>query len=184
MSVRRIALAGALGAGLLWPAHGSAQVAAVEPAARPATNTSIGHAFAKATTLNVGIAAVSMTIFSFGTASLAAGGILTAGTLVIGYTIYPANEYLWDRFSANTNVNSTQAFDTSASLWRTTYKYLTFKVGAAASKFGWLYLYTGSVASTMVMGTMSTLAFPAIFYVNGVGWDWYDWYTTGNHKTG
>ena len=63
MPLRRIALAGALGAGLLWPACGSAQVAASAPAARPAASASIGHAFAKATTFNVGIAAVSMTIF-------------------------------------------------------------------------------------------------------------------------
>ena len=34
------------------------------------------------------------------------------------------------------------------------------------------------------MGTTSTLAFPAIFYINGVGWDWYDWYTTSSDKTG
>jgi hypothetical protein len=184
MPLQRIALAGALSAGLLWPVCGSAQVAPSAPAAKPAASASIGHAFAKATTFNVGIAAVSMTIFSFGTASLAAGGILTAGTLAIGYTVYPVNEYLWDRFTANSNVDSTTAFDTSASLWRNTYKYVTFKVGAAASKFGWLYLYTGSVASTMVMGTMSTLAFPAIFYINGVGWDWYDWHTAANNKTG
>src|SRR5690242_9760766 len=99
MSLRRITLAGALSAGLLWPVAGSAQVATGAPTAKPATSTSIGHALAKATTFNVGIAAVSMTIFSFGTASLASGGILTAGTLLIGYTVYPANEYLWDRFS-------------------------------------------------------------------------------------
>ena len=136
MGLRRIALAGALAAGLLWPACASAQVAASAPAAKPAASASIGHAFAKATTFNVGIAAVSMAIFSFGTASLASGGILAAGTLAIGYTVYPVNEYLWDRFTANANVNSTKAFDTSASLWRTTYKYLTFKVSAAASKFG------------------------------------------------
>jgi hypothetical protein len=184
MSVRRIALAGALGAGLLWPACGSAQVAASAPAANPAANASIGHAFAKAATLNIGIAAASMTIFSIGTASLAAGGVLTAGALVIGFTVYPANEYLWDRFAANTNDNSVKAFDTSASLWRTTYKYVTFKVAASVSKFSWLYLYTGSVASTMVMGTVSSLAFPAIFYANGVGWDWYDWYNSSPGKAG
>ena len=145
----------------------------------------MSHAFAKATTLNIGIAAVAMTIYSIGTGSLASGGVLTAGALVVGFTVYPANEYLWDHFAPNTNVRiNDKVFDTSASLWRNTYKYLTFKAGAMITKFSWLYLYTGSIASTMVMGTLSSAVFPAIFYVNNVGWDWHDWYAASADKAG
>ena len=119
-----------------------------------------------------------MTIFGIGTGSLPAATVLTAGSLVASTLIYPVNEYVWDSLSPNTNLSANnQAFDKSASLWRTTYKYLSFKVSVLTSKFAWVYLYTGSVAATVTMGTASSLALPAIFYLNNTAWDWYDWST-------
>jgi uncharacterized membrane protein len=190
----RMALVVALGCGLIWPAGASAQptrapvppsVAAIEASPKQTMPTSMGHVVAKTLTLNTGIAVSAMTIYSLGTASLVAGSALTAGSLLVGFTVYPANEYLWDRFSPSTNVRSNnEAFDTSASLWRTTYKYLTLKVATTVSKFSILYIYTGSVASTMVMGTAASVVFPLIVYANDIGWDWYDWYNTSAEKHG
>jgi len=192
--VRRTALIAAVGCGLIWPACGSAQptqmpaaasAAVIGPAPRQSVQASVGHVFTKTLTLNMGIAATGMAIYTLGTGSLADGSVLTAGAMFMGFTVYPANEYLWDRFSPNTNVKSNnEAFDTSASLWRTTYKYLTFKVAATVSKFSILYLYTGSLTSTLVMGTAASVVFPAVLYVNNVGWDWYDWSTSAAEKHG
>ena len=136
----------------------------------------MSHVLAKTVTVNAAAALVFMTIFGFGTGSLPGATVLTGGSLLASTVIYPVNEYLWDHFSPNTNLSTNnKAFDTSASLWRTTYKYLSFKAGVVTSKFAWVYLYTGSVASTVTMGTASSLALPAIFYLNNTAWDWYDW---------
>ena len=170
----------ALAACLLWPLTGWGQ-SAVPPNVRPGAAeapASASHVLAKTVTLNTADAAVFMAIFGAGTGSLPAAVVLTASMMVIGTVVYPVNEYLWDYYSPNTNLKTNnESFDTSASLWRTTYKYLSFKAGVTIAKFGWLYVYTGSVISTVTMGAASTVALPAIFYVNNTAWDWYDWNT-------
>lgn len=136
------------------------------------------HVLAKTVTINAAAGAVFMTIFGIGTGSLPAATVLTAGSLLASTIIYPVNEYVWDSLSPNTNLSANNKdFDTSASLWRTTYKYLSFKASVLTSKFAWVYLYTGSIAATATMGTASSLALPAIFYLNNTAWDWYDWRT-------
>ncbi len=78
----------------------------------------------------------TMTIFTLGSGDVIAGGILTAGLFGLGVVVYPANEYLWDQLSPNTNPQlDNEKFDLSASLWRTTKKYVTFKTGIITSKF-------------------------------------------------
>lgn len=178
----RIARATVVCAGLLVPLPGVAQtaappVAATEERAAMATSpASARHVLAKTLTLNLGDAAALMTIFATGTGSLPAATFLTAGTIVIGFVTYPINEYLWDYYRPNTNLSANNgAFDAAASLWRTSYKYVTFKVAVVVGKFGWLYAYTGSAAATLTMGVPSSLALPAIFYINNTAWDWYDW---------
>lgn len=175
----RIVCAAALAACLLWPLPGWSQSPVASAASRPkAAPPSVSHVLSKTVTQTAGDAAVFMTVFSIGTGSLPAATVLTAGTMLIGTVVYPTNEYLWEYFSPNTNLSAnSKAFDTSASLWRTTYKYLSFKATVLTSKFAWLYLYTGSVVSTATMGTATSLALPAIFYINSTAWDWYDWRT-------
>lgn len=167
----------ALTTSLLLPLPAWSQLpTATKQAAEIPAPASARHVLAKTLTVEVGAAVAFMTIFGIGTGSLPAASVLTTGTLVIGAVAYPINEYLWDYYSPNTNLPANNpTFDASNSLWRTTYKYLSFKVSILASKFGWLYLYTGSVVSTVTMGTASSLALPAVFYLNDTAWDWYDW---------
>jgi hypothetical protein len=42
-----------------------------------------------------------------------------------------------------------------------------------------IYLYTGSLASTLTMGSAYSILSPLTFYANNVAWDWLDWYSTG-----
>jgi len=177
----RIDRAAAVAACLLAPLPAWSQAAAVptdtQPRVERTEHPSVSHVLAKTVTQTAGDVAVFMTVFSVGTGSLAAASVLTAGTMVIGTVVYPTNEYLWAYFSPNTNLSTNnKTFDTSASLWRTTYKYLSFKTAVLTSKFAWLYLYTGSVVSTATMGTASSLALPAVFFLNSTAWDWYDWH--------
>jgi uncharacterized membrane protein len=161
------------------PLNPSAEVAG--HVARQAAPDSASHILAKTMTLAVADTAAAMTIFTLGSGDVIAGGILTAGLFALGVVVYPTNEYLWDQLSPNTNRQlDNEKFDVSASLWRTTKKYVTFKTGIITSKFVWVYAYTGSVAATAVMGTTVSLVLPAIFYTNSVAWDWYDWYNAGH----
>lgn len=171
-----------LGAGLLWPVCGIAQTApSAAPAssvtAKPAAKPSLGHAMAKGITLKIATAGVLSVIYLAGTGSVIDAGVLTAISTAGSYAIYVANDYLWDYFSPNTNISANNpSFDTSASLWRNTGKYLTFKPVVASFSWGLVYAYTGSVNLMLTMGSAGTIAIPLIFYANNVGWDWYDWY--------
>ena len=109
---------------------------------------------------------------------MVSGGVLTALTAASGYAIYVTNEYLWDTYSPNTNLAANNdKFDTSASLWRNTKKYLTLKPVGMVATWSLIYAYTGSWTATLAMGSASSLAGPLIFYANNIGWDWYDWYS-------
>ena len=178
----RIRCAAALAVSLLWPlpvwAQSPAGSEAGHPKAAATAPASVQHVLAKTVTINAAAGAVFMTIFGVGTGSLPAATVLTAGSLAASTVIYPVNEYVWDYLSPNTNLSANnRTFDKSASLWRTTYKYVSFKVSVLTSEFAWVYLYTGSVAATLTMGTASSLALPAVFYLNNTAWDWYDWST-------
>jgi uncharacterized membrane protein len=168
----RLIPAAAIAACLLWSFPAWSQS---PPVAEPA---SAAHVLEKTVTLATADAAALLAIFSVGTGNLRVATALTTGTMVLGTFLYPVNEYLWDYFSPNTNLSANnKSFDTSASLWRTTYKYLTFKVSITTSKFAWIYLYTGSAISMFTLGTASSLVLPVVFYLNNTAWDWYDWGT-------
>jgi hypothetical protein len=165
---------------LLWPPASLAQerskAAEVAPQTAPA---SLGNTLARTATQNIAAGAIGMTVFSIGTGSLLSGAVLSTGYLAIGLTIYPINEFFWDYFDPNTNLRVNNAnFDTAASFWRTTGKYLTFKTGTTISKVVMLYAYTGSVYSTATMSVVTAAALPFVFYANNMAWDWYDWYST------
>ena len=172
----------AVAACLLWPIPAWSQATAVSAITQPKVEitapASVHHVLAKTVTISLADAAVLFGVFSVGTGSLPAATVLTAGTMALSTVVYPVNEFLWDSYRPNTNLSANNvAFDAKASLWRTTYKYVSFKVGIVTSKFAWIYLYTGSVASTLTMGGVSSVALPAIFYLNNTAWDWYDWST-------
>ena len=141
-----------------------------------ALTPTLSHTFAKATTLNAASAVVYVSIFALGTGDLASAAALTAGSAAATYTIYPANEYLWDHyFPAHPATAENGSFDVAASLWRNTAKYVTWKASIVGAKFSWIYAYTGSFTSMLTLGGATSLALPATFYANNVAWDWYDW---------
>src|SRR6185503_4738487 len=163
------------GGSLLWPLSGMAQQE-VPPVAAPA---SITHVLAKAVTQQLAAGSAFMTIFSFGTGSLVGGGVLTVGLIAVASVWYPANEFLWDYYSPNINLRiNNEAFNTSSSLWRTTWKYLTFTTGTTTARVAAIYAFTGSVYSTAAMASATLLLMPLVFYANGTAWDWYDWYSS------
>ena len=179
--VRRAVQMIVLGALLVCPGYAIAQTppGTADQALVQAAPASITHALARATTLNVGVGLGSLAIYTLGTGSLVDGGLLAGGTVALGYGLYVVNDYLWDFYKPNTNLSANNvSFDTGASLWRNTGKYITFKTGIVAAKLGLIYAYTGSVAATAVMGSATTAAFPVMFYANNMLWDWYDWRTT------
>jgi uncharacterized membrane protein len=139
---------------------------------------SVSRSAIKATTYKIGTATINLTLLSFAVGSIAGGGILAAGTAATSWLVYTANDYMWDTYSpAPVKEGAEEGFDASASAWRTTLKYLTFKPLGMGQKFVWLYAYTGSAATMMTWGTITAAVNTAWFYANDMGWDWYDWYS-------
>jgi uncharacterized membrane protein len=100
------------------------------PATVQAAPGSMTRIASRTLTLDAAIGAVAMSVFTVGTGSVAAAGLLTTGTIALGSVVYPVNEYLWDYYDPNTNLQTNgEAFDPKASLWRNTGKWATFKVG-------------------------------------------------------
>ena len=167
---------------LLWPLSATAQPAsvAIQPVATvQAAPSSLGHAAVKGVTLKLANAVTSVGIFYTGTGSMFASSALSMLIAATSYSVYVTNDYLWDRFSPNTNVAANnQSFQTTTSLGRNTLKFLTFKPAVVTADWTAIYLYTGSWASTLAMGSAWSLLTPVVFYANNTGWDWYDWWST------
>jgi uncharacterized membrane protein len=162
---------------LLWPLESIAQTAPATPPA--AASASVGHAATKGLTLKAALALSSLTLFYVGTGSAVASGLLTVLVSGASYTVYVTNEYLWDRYSPNTNVSANnQSFSTTSSISRNTLKFLTFKPTVMAVDWSTIYLYTGSLTSMFTLGPAMSLTSPIIFYLNNTAWDWYDWHAT------
>jgi uncharacterized membrane protein len=137
----------------------------------------LGHVAAKGVTLKIATTAFGMTVFTVGTGSLWSASALTALGTAASYVTYVANEYLWDTYAPNTNLRANnESFSAWQSLWRNSGKYLTFKPAVVVTHWAVIYLYTGSAAATLAMGSVYSMTVPVIYYLNNVGWDWYDWY--------
>jgi len=169
-------------AGLLWPACGMGQAIPV-PALTPtetvtketAKPTTVTHAMEKGVTFKVGTALMWAAIGLVGTGSVIDAGVFSIFSTASSYTVYVANDYVWDRLSPPVVATPGNAsFDTAASAWRNTWKYLTFKPAINIINMTALYLYTGSVGATVAMGGTAFLAVPVVFYANNMAWDWYD----------
>jgi uncharacterized membrane protein len=159
----------------LFCSAGSA-IAAPDPA--PASRTadaSVMRSAERATTFKVLTSITNLAILTTATGSLIAGTALTGVTVVTSWSAYVLNDYLWDTYDpAPSAADGTQSFNAEQTLWRTTKKYLTFKPLATSAKFAALYLWTGSMGATLVYGTASAFANTVSFYVNNLGWDYYD----------
>jgi uncharacterized membrane protein len=164
---------------MAWPATSLAQTATGSAAPELAASNTIGHAAAKGVTLKVINGVAGLAVFSTGTGSLVAGGVLAAAVAASSFTVFVANDYIWDRFFPNTNLAANnQSFNAVWSVGRNTAKFLTFKPAVVAVDWSVIYLYTGSLASTLTMGPAYSILAPLTFYANNVAWDWYDWWST------
>jgi uncharacterized membrane protein len=141
-------------------------------------NASLGHSALKATTFKAGSSVVNFAVLSLAAGGAGGGAVLTLLALGASWTLYTANDYLWDRFDpAPVKQHAGDTFDATEDLWRNTKKFLTYKPAIAAFKYASIFLYTGSAATTLVAGTVVVVANTGVFYVNNTAWDFYDWYT-------
>jgi uncharacterized membrane protein len=145
--------------------------------AAPANGASLTHSALKATTFKVGSTATNIAVLSYAAGGIAGGAVLTTFMLASSWALYTANDYLWDSYAPPaTKQSESEEFDAGADVWRNTGKFLTYKPVIASIKLGALYVYTGSAAIAATFGTASILTNTAVFYVNNVAWDLYDWY--------
>jgi uncharacterized membrane protein len=164
---------------LAQPAQNSAVAANPidQPTTTPTNSASLTHSAVKATTFKIGSTATNLAILSYATGDVIGGAALTAFMLGSSWVIYTGNDYLWDSYSPPpTKQTGSEAFDATADVWRNTGKFLTYKPVVASIKLASLYVYTGSAAVATIFGTASILTNTAVFYVNNVAWDFYDWY--------
>lgn len=171
---------------MAWPMSVLAQTSPSigEPTAAPAApqqaaTASVGHAAVKGLTLKAINALAAMTVFTTGTGSVVAGGTMSIAVAATSYTVFVTNDYIWDRFFPNTNIAANQSFSMFSSIGRNTAKFLTFKPAVMAADWTVIYLFTGSFASTLAMGSAYSLLSPITFYANNMAWDWYDWWSVG-----
>jgi len=147
------------------------------PGAAPANNASLTHSALKATTFKVGSTVTNLAVLSVATGGVAGGAALATFMLASSWVIYTANDYAWDTYSPPPRKQTEeQSFDATADVWRNTGKFLTYKPVIGSIKLAALYAYTGSVATAAVFGTASIATNTAVFYINNIAWDWYDWY--------
>jgi len=152
----------------------STEAAPAAPAdSQPEGGASLLLSASKATTYKIGTALTNMLVFSAGT-GVVGGTVLTAFTTAQTWLIYTANDYFWDKYSPR-QARSGETFDVGESTWRSTEKFLTAKPLIVAIKLASIYAWTGSVATMLVAGTVSTVATTAVFYANNMGWDFYEW---------
>ena len=150
----------------------------VPPVAAPLGDASLSHSALKATTFKIGSTVTNVTLLSYAAGGLVGGVALSTFMLAASWTIYTANDYLWDTFSPPpVKQRADEAFDTSSDVWRNTWKFVTYKPVVASLKLASLYVYTSSATIAVVFGTASVLTNTAVFYVNNVAWDAYDWYS-------
>jgi len=137
---------------------------------------SVPHSAMRATTYKIGTTAMNIGLLSYAFGSVAGGGAVAVAAGISSWLIFTANDYLWDRYGPPlAQPVSNGQFDPKASTWRTTLKFLTYKPLSLAQKYFWVYVYSGSVATSFTWGSITAAANAAWFYVNDMAWDWYDW---------
>ena len=184
-ALRHILAAFILVLALLMPFQGQAQMLA-PTATEPLTATeaptatvepSVGRAALRGLTLKALSAGKKVAIYYAGTGNMYDTGILIAISTVGTYAIYIGNEYFWDKNAPAAAAPSDGGFDAAESAWRNTLKYLTLKPAGMAFNWAMLYAYTGSLTTMAVVGSANSLTGPITFYLNNMGWDWYEWST-------
>ncbi len=142
----------------------------------PSQDGSLTHSAMKATTFKVGSTVVNLVLLSSAADGIVGGAALTTFMAVSSWSIYTANDYLWDRYAPPPPRQAgEQAFDASDNAMRNTLKFLTFKPVVASVKLISLYAYTGSLATTAVFGGAAIITNSVVFYANNMLWDFYSW---------
>lgn len=98
--------------------------------------------------------------------------------------VYVANEYGWDTYWPNTNISANNvSFGPFSSVSRNTAKYLTLKPMLTVVNVSLISMFTSTLAATATTSAGAIFVLPLMFYVNTVGWDWYDWYSNSAQAT-
>ena len=151
------------------------------PDAAKASSGSVSHSVLKAITYKVTTTTVGLTIYSVAAGGVAAGAALEAFGLVASMAVYTANDYLWtSNVPPPVKQDESQSLNVKDEFWKTTKKYLTYRVSTIwikAIKMAALYAYTGSAATTLVAGSAASLLAAGVFYANNMAWDYYDFDT-------
>ena len=160
---------------------GTAPAETGSPDAAKASSGSVSHSVLKAITYKVTTTTVGLTIYSVAAGGVAAGAALEAFGLVASMAVYTANDYLWtSNVPPPVKQDNSQSLNASDEFWKTTKKYLTYRVSTIwikAIKMAALYAYTGSAATTLVAGSAASLLAAGVFYANNMAWDYYDFDT-------
>jgi hypothetical protein len=168
----------ALVVGLSWPICGLAETPPDDVTTAPTKGASAGESTLRATTYKLGSFVINLAGYSYALGTVTGAGMAAAASGAIAWASFIAVDYVWDTYDpANAKMSADQAFDTGEAARRNTLKYLTFKPVALAEKYGVLYLFSGSLATTLTWGTGLTLLTSGFFFANGMAWDWYDWRT-------
>ncbi len=154
---------------VLWPAYSHAQ-------SPPPSQASVTLAMAKGITYKIATAVTWGVVGYAGSGALTGATFLAGATTVASYVVYVGNEYGWDYFMPPPAARVDGSFDAPASAWRNTWKFITFKPLVTSVNWSIAYLYTGSAAQALAMGTSAAIAITGVFYLNNMAWDWYEWH--------
>ncbi len=145
-------------------------------AARAQPMTPDAFATAKSTAGQAAIVAATMGVFTYGTGSLVAGGVLTLFNVVKSRVLYNVNERAWDTYWTGADALQPGMETTLVQRFgRAGARYLTFKPVDTALKLGSIYLYTGSATTAIVLGSASSIASTGVYYLNDAAWELYGW---------
>ena len=143
----------------------------------PSGDASLKHSAFKATTFKVGTTLTNLTLLTYATGGVVGGLALTTFITASSWLLYTANDYAWDKYDPPApKLGAGESFNAGGEMWRNTKKFLTFKPVIGSLKLASLYVWTGSVATAAVFGTATIVTNTAVFFVNNMAWDFYDWY--------
>lgn len=153
-------------------AHSQTQSSLVTPPA------SLQHSLMKGLTYKVMTITTNMLLLRAATGSWIDAAILTSIYTGLSLSLFVANDYLWDLYKPLRIDTSANGIDFAESAKRTSLKFITYRTTFTALSAGILYLWTGSLKTTLTIGVALAIAKAAMFYVNDFAWDWYTWWTT------
>ena len=137
---------------------------------------SLHHSLMKGLTYKALTITTNMLFLRAGTRSWIEAAILTSIYTGLSLSLFVINDYTWDIYNPVAINPSTPDINILESAKRTTYKFLTYRITFTTLSTGILYLWTGSIKTTLTVGAALALTKAAMFYANDFAWDWSGWW--------